>query len=874
MRARAAACAVALAAALSELSMLRLRRCQSPRPPESSAPRTAAGLLLTFATLLVIMPMSAQAQGNGQLEGYNADNAGIYSRTEAVRVKLVDTVNNTYTTVASCTDVTEAHLAALTGSLDLSSSSIDSLGAGDFSGLSNLTVLDLSRNQLEELPEGVFAGLVSLDHLDLAYNQLGVLPVGLFSGLSNLMALGLSRNQLEELPEDVFAGLASLKGLDLWFNQLRTLPAGIFSGLVSLDHLDLEMNKLHTLPAGVFCGLRLRFLGLEGNELPALPAGVFTNLDVTVTLDLSHNYLHTLSTGLFTGLANLDLLDLSFNELDKLPAGLLSGLTSLKHLWLHGNPGAPFVFTMIPKRISGTNKVVATVAYGAPFSMATTIGETGAAAVFPVSIPTGRTESDEIVIASLGAGSTFTLGAPPSVPRPLRGVKTAVCGLETFNENDVVLDQVTGVNVTEEVERLTVSWEVVCGASDYRIQWKSESEQYGSVRQQVVSGTAYTITDLNAGTVYTVRVTALRDHVANGVPSSEVSGTPNMLSRPPPPPPGTGGGGGGGPRQTVPDAPTNLVAEATDGAVTLTWEAPEDDGGSAVTDYQYGINGRGWTAIGSNDTTHTVAGLDNDTVYTFQVRAVNRIGRSQPSDPVEATPRMPVALDFTHFTNGDLITSDLVLVNAGAEPIRPTLYFYDQKGHLMDPETVVDVTEDLEITEDGALSVRTAMEPLGELTISTHGRGELVSGSVKAVSNGPMGGVLRFGLPDIGVAGVGSGQPVRDALFPARRQAGEISTAAAIRNLGEEAMEVSCRLIEAGTVLEEVAIHLAANGQEAQYIEEMFTGTDTSDFVGSVRCMAPPGKGMFTGVAVELDDGNRIITTLPVVPVPERVSQK
>ena len=184
----------------------------------------------------------------------------------------------------------------------------------------------------------------------------------------------------------------------------------------------------------------------------------------------------------------------------------------------------------------------------------------------------------------------------------------------------------------------------------------------------------------------------------------------------------------------------------------------------------------------------------------------------------------------------------------------------------MDPESVVDLTGDLEVTEDGALSIQTEMEPLGELTISTHGRGEGVSGSVQVVSDGPIGGFLRFDLPGIGVAGVGASQPVRDALFPARRQAGGISTAAAIHNLGEEAMVVSCRLMKAGAVLEEVEIPLEANGQDARYIEEMFAGTDTSDFVGSVRCTAP-GEGMFTGVAVELDAGNRIFTTLPVVPV-------
>ena len=175
----------------------------------------------------------------------------------------------------------------------------------------------------------------------------------------------------------------------------------------------------------------------------------------------------------------------------------------------------------------------------------------------------------------------------------------------------------------------------------------------------------------------------------------------------------------------------------------------------------------------------------------------------------------------------------------------------------------MDVTEDLEITEDGSLSVRTAMEPLGELTISTHGQGEVVSGSVKVVSNGPIGGVLRFDLPGIGVAGVGASQPVRDALFPARRE-GDLSTAAAIHNPGEEAMEVSCQLMSGGIVLEEAEIPLEANGQEARYIEELFPRTDTSDFVGSVRCTAPE-EGAFTGVAVELDASNQIFTTLPVV---------
>ena len=221
------------------------------------------------------------------------------------------------------------------------------------------------------------------------------------------------------------------------------------------------------------------------------------------------------------------------------------------------------------------------------------------------------------------------------------------------------------------------------------------------------------------------------------------------------------------------------------------------------------------------------------------------------------------ALNFAHFANGGLITSDLVLLNAGSDPIRPAIYFYDQEGEPIAVKSLVDVTPDLEVAEDGSLSVLTEMEPLGELTISTHGQGELVSGSVKVLSDGPIGGLVRYSVPEIGVAGVGASPPVRDALFPARRQAGGIRTAAALHNLGEEPMGVNCRLMSGGVALEEVEIPLAANGQASWFIEDAFTATDTADFAGSVRCAAP-GRGRFTAIAVEMDAAQRIFTALPV----------
>ena len=301
----------------------------------------------------------------------------------------------------------------------------------------------------------------------------------------------------------------------------------------------------------------------------------------------------------------------------------------------------------------------------------------------------------------------------------------------------------------------------------------------------------------------------------------------------------------------------------------LTWDAPASDGGSTITDYEYRIDRRNpWTSIGSTLTTHTLTGLVNGTAYVFEVRAVNAAGKSFASNRAEATPEAPevLTLDFAHFANGDGTTSDLVFVNAGSVPVLPALYFYGTEGALVSAESVVDVTGNLAVTEDGALTVLTAMEPLGELTISTHGRGDVVSGSVTVVSDAPVGAMLRFALPGIGETVVGASPPISDTLFPVRRQEGGITTGVAVHNRGAEAMGVMCELMQEGVLRDAVSLPLEANGQTSWLIDQAFPAADTSDFVGSVRCDAD-GEGLFSAVALEMDPGTRTFITLPLFPV-------
>ena len=323
----------------------------------------------------------------------------------------------------------------------------------------------------------------------------------------------------------------------------------------------------------------------------------------------------------------------------------------------------------------------------------------------------------------------------------------------------------------------------------------------------------------------------------------------------------------------APSAPTGLTASVESESITVMWGMPADDGGSAIVRYEVnyresGGQASGWMTVagGASATSHTIMGLTNGIGYEIAVRAVNGIDPG-PAALVEATPME--GINFAHFANGQSggvpVTSDIVLVNVETSTVTPAIYFYNQKGEMIDADSVVDAMGDLAVAGDGGLTVPMGIPGRGEITISTNGEGPLVIGSVRVFAGGRMGGVLRFDIPMVGVAGVGASEPMNDAIFPARRMAGGINTGAATRNLGADPMTVTCHLMQAGDVMDTAMVRLAGDGHSSEFINEMFPGSDTTDFVGSVRCTAPDG-GMFAGVALELDAPNGIFTTLPVVP--------
>jgi hypothetical protein len=117
-----------------------------------------------------------------------------------------------------------------------------------------------------------------------------------------------------------------------------------------------------------------------------------------------------------------------------------------------------------------------------------------------------------------------------------------------------------------------------------------------------------TVTGLVNGTTYTLQVRAVNLLGAGPLSAASNSVTPVGLA----------------------GAPTALVASRGNTTVDLSWTAPANNGGSAITGYQVQVR-IGTTVVRTdppigNVTSTTITGLTNGTAYTFRVQAINAFG--------------------------------------------------------------------------------------------------------------------------------------------------------------------------------------------------------------------------------------------------------
>ena len=151
------------------------------------------------------------------------------------------------------------------------------------------------------------------------------------------------------------------------------------------------------------------------------------------------------------------------------------------------------------------------------------------------------------------------------------------------------------------------------------------------------TGRTFTITSLTNGADYDIRVAAIN----NPGTGSYVTGTAAPVAA-----------------ATVPGLPTGLSLTPSDTQIALSWTAPADNGGSALTGYsvQYSSDGgnsfTGWSHT-STSTSATITSLTNGQSYQVRVAAINNQGTGSYVTGTTTLADRPAAPTGLTLTSGD-----------------------------------------------------------------------------------------------------------------------------------------------------------------------------------------------------------------------------
>jgi hypothetical protein len=213
-------------------------------------------------------------------------------------------------------------------------------------------------------------------------------------------------------------------------------------------------------------------------------------------------------------------------------------------------------------------------------------------------------------------------------------------------------------------------------------------------------------------------------------------------------------------------------------------------------------------------------------------------------------------LVFAQFGGGGGLVSEIVLMNPSREAAVTGRvdFFADSGDPLLLPLAGV---------QDGTpvSGMDYSLGPLGSLTLATLPEGETRVGCAMATGAGSLSGVVRFHVPGIGVAGVGSSAAYPALVVPVRRQ-GEVGTGIAVHNPSPQPvdLELTLRDRDGTTVVSSVIEKFPARGHLAKYVSELYPGA--GDFEGTLTVVASGGQ--VAGTALEVGSEAGQLTTLPV----------
>ena len=521
---------------------------------------------------------------------------------------------------------------------DLSGSIPSSLG-----DLTNLTDLQLNQNDLSGSIPSSLGDLTNLTDLQLNQNDLsGSIPSSL-GDLTNLTTLWLNHNDLSgEVPEEL-RNLTKLTSGNLSGNDDLCMPRSLKGTKIqtvagtSVAWCEPSAPTLNSTTAGAcsvtvawtapsdsggsaITGYRIKYNDHTYKTItgPAATSSTVTGLTPGISYTFSVAAVNASGTGAYSG--ELSATPAVCTPSAPVPLTLTAGDEEIAAEWTlpADNGGAAIDGYTLQYRLS-TSQTPTTVAIGTDTTSRTITGLTN-----------GRQYS--IGVAAVNPNGTGQWATGNATPRTTPGAPGGV----TSDADCTTADE----------PRITLAWDAPAddgGAAitAYLLQYGSplDADTSPVITHRDTDTRARAITaSLAVNSTYTVTIAA-RNKAGPGDTATTTATTPETCTP-----------------ATTPPALTGLTLTPGACQITARWDAPADDGGSAVTGYRIKYDGPAYkTVTDPAATSSTVTGLTPGTSYTFSVAAVNANGTGAYSaeGSATATPTACAASISLTLTPGD-----------------------------------------------------------------------------------------------------------------------------------------------------------------------------------------------------------------------------
>ena len=269
--------------------------------------------------------------------------------------------------------------------------------------------------------------------------------------------------------------------------------------------------------------------------------------------------------------------------------------------------------------------------------------------------------------------------------------------------------------------------------------------------------------------------------------------------------------------------------------------------------------------------------VTSDGLNSYRIEATGAVSQGPDERALVRLPRVVSLktheLYFAHFGNGDGTSSDMVLANpSSTATVSGAVQFLSDDGLPLAvgiktaaepglPQTVPLLMSEVRSSVDFSVA------PLGSATMSTDGMGELVAGAAIVTSDGRLGGVIHFTVPETGTAVVGAGELLDGFITPVRRKEGAVNTGIAVHNGGiiPVALRLELRSREGQEMASSSIPEFAAGAHLARFIGELFPNVDSLDLDGTLVVRVEGGKVAATVLVLGPEAGQ--FASLPVIPL-------